>query len=642
MPDILIIGQANVSAGFLPKIQNEVAAVRKIITDKASKYLDVRELTFTAKSLSDEFNTAAISNKIRFLHYAGHSSQKGISYQEDGVPKQMLKDNFVSFLKNQQLRFVFLNSCLSGSIAEDLHEAGVPIVIGTTAKVGDKDAVSIAHRFYTTLAGKAGRTILQAFEDTTTYFKNNPDELNQEYLFRGFGIGEDATKDFAWNIYAKNATEADKNWCLIPAKKWVLSNAKEDARKKVFCLYGKKIKDYYTPLQLHGSPQFNILTQGIWDIDENEDVSVDDFLTEWKAADVILHFLDGNYGELQPFISAVLLQGIFTTKQHIFVKVDESFGLATAFIAAIFDEKKTFPSSKSIGTMPLHTLKNIENTFHFDKMALFQNIFCKELPGFLELQLNENDLSRDLEELDFEHEKRNFIAGKPKLFFTLIEGSADCAQTLLVKTIKKRMGITSNVKIEVLKIGQNPTIQKDVSFWFALLPILQAVPSDMNFARTCAKAILDKKEPFVLVFDKVDMASAAMYQKVIVTELWAELTKELHERQSNGNYELKNSIMIFTLNYDAHFLNVPLVIDSALSQVEKISPISNLSEGEFNEWYGQKEVIYKKISPDFEANIKNRKVQIVNARRKIALIKICESISPNIVRIVEDQVLKLS
>lgn len=100
--------------------------------------------------------------------------------------------------------------------------------------------------------------------------------------------------------------------------------------------------------------------------------------------------------------------------------------------------------------------------------------------------------------------------------------------------------------------------------------------------------------------------------------------------------------MIFTLNYDAHFLNVPLVIDSALSQVEKISPISNLSEGEFNEWYGQKEVIYKKISPDFEANIKNRKVQIVNARRKIALIKICESISPNIVRIVEDQVLKLS
>ncbi|RDB06649.1 CHAT domain-containing protein [Runella aurantiaca] len=642
MPDILIIGQANVTADFLPKIQDEVAAIRSIINNKAIKYLFPSLLPFTAKSLSEEFNNPAVSGKIRFLHYAGHSSQKGISFQENGEMKLMLKDNLVAFLKNQQLRFVFLNSCLSESIAQDLHAAGVPIVIGTTAKVGDEDAVKIAKQFYTTLAGMPGRTLWQAFEDTTTYFKNNSAELSQDYIFRGIGTDEDETKDFAWNIYYENAKEEDKNWCLVPAKKLVLSNAKDDARKKVFCLYGKQIKDYYIPVQLHGSQQFNILTHGIWDIDENEDVSVDDFLTEWKASDVILHFLDGNYGELHPFINAASAQDTFTTKQHVFVKVDESFGLATAFITAIFDEKRTFPSSKSIGTMPLHTLKNIENKFHFDKMALFQNIFCKELPGFLELQLNENDLSRDLEELDFEHEKRNFIAGTPKLFFTLIEGSADCAQTLLVKTIKKRMGITSNVKIEVLKIGQNPTIQQEVSFWFALLPIIQAVPSDTNFARTCAKTILDKKEPFVLVFDKVDIASTAMYQKVIVTELWAELTNELHERQSTGNYALKNSIMIFALNYDAHFLNVPLVTDSSLSQVEKISPISNLSEGEFNEWYGQKEFIYKKISPDFEANIKNKKVQIVNARRKIALIKICESISPNIVRIVEDQVLKLS
>lgn len=642
MPDILIIGQANVTDGFLPKIQGEVTGIRSIINDKAAKYLLPSELTFTAKTLSEEFNNPAISDKIRFLHYAGHSSQKGISYQEDGKTKLMSKDNLVAFLKNQQLRFVFLNSCLSETIAKELHEAGVPIVMGTTSKVGDADAVKIAKQFYNTLAGKPGRTFIQAFEDTTTYFRNNPGELSQDYTFRGLGSDENAAHDFAWNMYYENANDEDKNWCLIPAKKYILNEAKDDSRKKVFCLYSKQIKDYYTPIQLHGGKQLNILANGIWDIDENEEVTADDFLTEWKAADVILHFLDGNYGELQPFINAAIAQNNFTTKQHIFVKVDDSFGLATAFIVPIFDEKRTFPSSKSIGSLPFHTLKNIENVLRFDKMALFQNIFCKELPGFLELQLNELDFCRDLEELDFENEKKNFIAGKPKLFFTLIEGSADCAQTLLVKTIKKRMGITSNIRIEVLKIGQNPMIQSEMAFWFALIQLLQAVPGDPNFAKTCAQAILDKKEPFVLVFDKVDIGAMPLYQKAVLNELWGELLKLYQERHISGAYEFKNSIMIFALNYDEHFLSVPAGLGSDAIQVEKISPVSPLSEGEFNEWYGQKELLYNKIAPGFEANIKNTKVQIVNARRKIALIKICESISPKIVRIVEDQVLKLS
>jgi hypothetical protein len=624
MPDIFIIGHANVSAGFLPKIQNEVTGIRSIINDKATKYLLPSELTFTAKSLSEEFNNPITSGRIKFLHYAGHSSQKGISYQQDGETKLMSKDNLVTFLKNQQLRFVFLNSCLSEVIAQELHEAGVPIVIGTTDKVGDKDAVVIAKQFYTTLAGKPGRTFLHAFEDTTTYFKNNPDELSKEYIFRGLGSNEDTTKEFAWNIYYENAKEEDKNWCLIPAKKWVLSNAKDDTRKKVFCLYGKTQKEYYELLARHANhPKLNVLVNSIWEISNDDEVSSDDFVIEWNSADTIAHFLNEDYPhDLEELYLGA--SNYLQNKNHLFINVDKSQAQAVTFLTkrGIFPGL-LLPSPQNIAATftKENTIREIlQKASHLQTLIeKFEIILLPDLANFF--SLSSDQLSKDLEDLDFENEKKPYLAGIPKLFFSLIEGSPDCAQTLLVKTIKKRMGIGSNIKIEVLNVGKNPSIKDSFSFGFALMQLLQVVPN-LEMMKTCATAILDKKDPFVLVFENVNQATLDIYQQCILDQLWNELIKSYQERIETGNFILHYPLMIFALNYEPFFMPVPVPVAFPSIQIEKISPVSPLSENEYNGWYFSKEATYK----GFKELIVN-KHKIVGNQRKVAMIEICKSLN---------------
>ncbi len=622
MPDILLIGQANVSAGFLPKIQAEVAAIRSIIADKATKYLDPRELTFTAKSLSEEFNNPLFSSNIKFLHYAGHSSQKGISFQENGETKLMLKENLVAFLKNQQLRFVFLNSCLSDSIAQDLHAAGVPIVIGTTDKVGDEDAVKIAKQFYSTLAGMPGRTLLQAFEDTTTFFRNNPAELQQNYVFRGLGSDEDTSQDFAWNIYGENAPEAVKNWCLIPAKNYLLSNAQNDPRKKVFCLYGKAQKEYYELLARHANhSKLQILISSIWKI--SEDVTSDDFVVEWNAANTIVHFLNEDY----PHDLEALYQGAVNhllNKNHLFINVDKSQTQAVAFlnkyniVPSLLLPSPQNPSAMFTGE---NTIRDIlQKALHLTTLLeKFEKILLPDLANFFSISADQ--LSKDLEDLDFENEKKPYSAGIPKLFFTLIEGSPDCAQALLVKTIKKRMGISSNVKIEVLKIGQNPSINNSFTFGFALMQLLQVVPN-ADMMKTCANAILDKKEDFVLVFDYVNNATLDLYQQTIIDQLWDEMIKSYQKRVTKDNFTLNYSLMIFALNYEPVSLPVPTPSTHPFIQIEKISPVSLLSENEYNGWYFSKEAIYKGFK-----ELTTNKHKIVGNQRKVAMIEICKSLN---------------
>ncbi|WP_273214938.1 CHAT domain-containing protein [Runella zeae] len=638
MPSIIIIGHANIASAPLPQVGEEIDSIQNALNKARQKgYADWREVSdFSFKKLASEFNDAYISSQIRMIHYIGHSNKEAIISQQNGVPTLLEKEDLVAYLKNQKnLKIIFLNSCYSGEIAKELSNAGVPIVVGTTDKVGDHDASLIAAKFYETLGGQAGKTLLAAFEETSIFFKTNPALLSKQYHFRGLKSPPHAqNQEFAWEIYHENATEEVQKWCLLPPKKYILSEASDDSRKKVFCLYGRQIKEYYKPLQLHGSAQLDVITNGVWDINENETPSFEDFLAEWNAANFILHFLDGNYGELRSYIQFANEKNLLSNKQHIFVKIDDTYELAKTLISSIFDENRTFPSSKGIGNW-LKTLKAIENTLSANPMDLFQKVFCVELPLFLELQINENTLVSDLESLDFEQEKKNFIAGKPKLFFTLIEGSPNCAQTLLVKKIKKRMGIGTNVKIEVLKIADNPMISDAFSFGFALLQLLHVNPKP-EMIKVCVNAILDKKEPFVLVFENVNFPTLELYQQTILKEFWGELVKTYEERTQNANYSIQFPLMIFALNYEPYSLPIPSAIDLHSVQIEKISPVSPLSENEYNDWYFSKENTYQR----FQELITN-KSKIVGNQRKTAMIEICKSLNSDY-NIIVSKALELS
>ncbi|AXE17734.1 hypothetical protein DR864_08295 [Runella rosea] len=594
-----------------------------------SKKVDVRYLpNLTFQNLEKKFNSPEDSHQIRIFHYIGHSSLKGIQIEEDGQIIKLSKARLVDLLKPQKLQFVFLNSCLSKEIAKDLHEAGIPVVIGTSESVDNEDAIKIATYFYEALSGQKGRTLIDAFSLTSNHFKALQEQkkstLKSTFNFRGLGKGEDENQDFAWNIYYENAKEEDKNWCLVPAKKLVLSNAQDDARKKVFCLYGKTQKEYYELLARHANhPKLNVLINGIWEISDDNEGTSDDFVIEWNAADTIAHFLNEDY----PYDLEELYQDAsnhLQSKNHLFINVDKSQTQAVKFLTkqGIFPNL-LLPSAQNIAATftQENTIREILlKSSHLQTLIeKFEIILLPDLTNFF--SLSSDILSKDLEDLDFENEKKPYLAGIPKLFFSLIEGSTDCAQTLLVKTIKKRMGIGSNIKIEVLNVGKNPSIKDPFSFGVALMNLLQVV-ANPEMMKTCANAILDKKDPFVLVFENVNQATLDIYQQCILDQLWNELIKSYQERIEKGNFTLHYPLMIFALNYEPFSLPVPAPVPLPSVQIEKISPVSPLSENEYNGWYFSKEATYK----GFKELIIN-KHKIVGTQRKVAMIEICKSLN---------------
>jgi hypothetical protein len=640
MPDILLIGQANVSAGFLPKIQAEVVAIRSIMADKATKYVDPRELTFTAKSLSEVFNNPLISDNIKFLHYAGHSSQKGISFQENGEAKLMLKDNLVAFLKNQHLRFVFLNSCLSENIAQDLHAVGVPIVIGTTAKVGDEDAVKIAKQFYSTLAGMPGRTLLQAFEDTTTYFRNNPDELQQNYVFRGLGSDEDTSQDFAWNIYAENAPEAVKNWCLIPAKNLLLSQY-EGAGAKVFCFYPQNRKKLYAAIKPHEQTDFKGIMNGIWEI--GDDFSTADLQKECEAADYILHFLDTDYAALQDSINRIPVNAL--SKKHIFIELEQNSSVRNYVKTKEFfqfNENDLIPTSAQQGILTLFGKPNL-NAFALEKGegSVFEFFKSELIKRLQETQIDGEKLAKDLEGLDFEREKTAYdLSVKPNLFFSLIEGTDNCIQNLLVKSIKNRLQKNSKVpQIPFSNRSEDSVELLWMGLYKHLLNSSQAGDGQPleEIQEEVVKEIFKKvnaDENVIIVFENIEK-DKDLYEKEIIEKLWPNITAEYERRLTKWpNFVLKRHIMIFCINYQYDKNNAFKLPEHGKGILKRFSPVSPLFMEQFAEWYATQKNKYQNYSPFNELNFNKFNLEEVElegqartgVRRKKAIFDICTTL----------------
>jgi len=117
----------------------------------------------------------------RIVHFAGHGYEDGkygailLGKDAKGQPKELdtatLRDVFKRF--NKTVDLVVLNACYTEGVAEILSEF-VPVVVGTTAAIGDQAAIAFSKAFYT--AYLSGYSILDSFEDAKADFGVDDDE----------------------------------------------------------------------------------------------------------------------------------------------------------------------------------------------------------------------------------------------------------------------------------------------------------------------------------------------------------------------------------------------------------------------------------------------------------------------------------
>jgi DNA-binding response OmpR family regulator len=158
--------------------------------------------------------TTDYKKDITIIHFGGHSNGEALQAQSWIHTEQLYGRGIAQkFGQMPQLKLVFLNGCANNPMVKHFLDEGVKVIIATSKKIKDREAVKFSEFFYKAL--NLGETIEEAFDSA----KADIETINKRSLFikqelRGLKLRRKLEKaeEFEWGLYA-NDDEALK-WRL--------------------------------------------------------------------------------------------------------------------------------------------------------------------------------------------------------------------------------------------------------------------------------------------------------------------------------------------------------------------------------------------------------------------------------------------
>lgn len=117
----------------------------------------------------------------------------------------------------RQLKAVVLNGCSTGGMVKDLLQAGIPVVIATSAPVNDRSAKAFSISFFKALSQDL--PLYDAYQSGIRAAQiESESDLSAALQFRGSLDIEEAPTAGTWGIFCKPEQEnTAKNWRLPAA-----------------------------------------------------------------------------------------------------------------------------------------------------------------------------------------------------------------------------------------------------------------------------------------------------------------------------------------------------------------------------------------------------------------------------------------
>lgn len=156
---------------------------------------------------------SALGKDIYIIHYGGHTDgYQTVFTDENQDASPFHGSGFVEMIKAlPHLQLVFINGCNSAQMVNELYDAGVPAVIGTTHNVQDTVAYELSVAFYKGLANQ--NTITAAWTQATALIRGQykTDNRFRDLYFEENDI-ETNSPHAAWFIKLR---EGAGDWRLI-------------------------------------------------------------------------------------------------------------------------------------------------------------------------------------------------------------------------------------------------------------------------------------------------------------------------------------------------------------------------------------------------------------------------------------------
>ncbi len=205
---IVYLTFSNSQQAPLPTLQEE--------DDKVHKTLAQRDVAHHFRLHRDSFSTIPkiaeylllYQEQIALFHFSGHAGRDQLLL-DDNAANAVGITQLLSRCSNLQL--VVLNGCSTKGQVSALLEAGVPVIIATSAPVNDRTATQFAISFYQSLAD-GFKSIGEAFEDGIAAAQTQSKTTLKVERTRGIVLSDAQKDEPLWGLHCRE--ESDLDWKL--------------------------------------------------------------------------------------------------------------------------------------------------------------------------------------------------------------------------------------------------------------------------------------------------------------------------------------------------------------------------------------------------------------------------------------------
>lgn len=196
----MFLSFANAQKDHLPLLREERQSIIKLLEPLEEKgYFKVLHEPEVTRDILSNFLTD-YQSRIVLFHYGGHADTDRLA-ATDGPA---FTEGLAALLgKMPNLRLVFLNGCSTQGQVEQLLDAGVQAVIGTSVPVSDNLAVKFSVEFYDALS--SGKSVAEAFLDARGKSLLNNNKV--QFPERGIRRKDIATTQVAWGLFESDQGE---------------------------------------------------------------------------------------------------------------------------------------------------------------------------------------------------------------------------------------------------------------------------------------------------------------------------------------------------------------------------------------------------------------------------------------------------
>ncbi|MDB5203098.1 MAG: hypothetical protein JWQ27_2507 [Ferruginibacter sp.] len=199
---VIFLAFAHSAQQPLPSLTEEDKFIYELLEDRAMKkhffvhrqsFATIEDINAKLKDFQDE---------LAIFHYSGHADAAQLLINNENILAEGIADQLKYSAAKGVLKLVILNGCATYGQVKKLKENGVPAVISTNAKVGDKAATAFSCRFWLNLV-KYHMGIEEAYIDAIgpakTVSQQDLSSAAERHLGTGAPVAIDETKPL-WRL----------------------------------------------------------------------------------------------------------------------------------------------------------------------------------------------------------------------------------------------------------------------------------------------------------------------------------------------------------------------------------------------------------------------------------------------------------